>query len=401
MLPTMLTKALALAFLVGQAIAEENPGSYIPYADSGCTKAIPDSTYDLSDLATGVEKWRIRKGYPAFTQFKQAHFPSAKSAVGGSGKQVWWKLAKAPDTQCRIVMMQRYSQLSYGDADPKQPPGNIFITAGMGTTGCFFSQLRDGVDLMTTYCCGKADCEQLSMGNGALYRRDEAGNFSFIEGSVEAAPETHSRVGSAVARAADMVAKEEARRDLDDVVASTSLIEERATVFNPKEWTKCKVSKNQGAHTSAGKQTIIGNVQTCTSPPCTFAVSQSIDSSTTLTRSRSVTITNGFDASVSFSGGITWPVKAETTVSAGYHFSAAIATDTGTSMTNGRSTTVSNTFGLQIGTTGFATFTPTLRCFTVEVDCGGGSTNGWHQCNPVFNSDGKTLQGDYNVVYIG
>lgn len=241
------------------------------------------------------------------------------------------------------------------------------------------------------------------MGNGALYRRDDNGDFSLIEESVAAAPEISPRVGSVAARAAADVAVKRGNA-LQDLLEKTKLIAATATKLansDPSKWKHCKVTNTPVGHTSAGMQTIIGAQQTCSSPPCTFSVSQAISIGTTLTRSQSTTITNGMDASIDVAVGPTWPVEATVSTHIGYTFSSAIAQGTDTGMTNTTTTTVTNTFGLQVGTTGFATFTPTLRCMTVEMDCGGGPVGGWHQCNPVLNPDGKTPQGDYNVVYVG
>ncbi|PLB44403.1 hypothetical protein P170DRAFT_440701 [Aspergillus steynii IBT 23096] len=168
-----------------------------------------------------------------------------------------------------------------------------------------------------------------------------------------------------------------------------------------EEWdgTGCTVVESNGPYTQAGHQTIVGSTQYCGSnDACSFPVSGSISSGTTLSSSYSQTITNGFDVGIDVSVGTDFIVKTDVTTHFGYNFAESIAEEQGMSVDESKSFTVGNTLTQKPGTRAFLTFTPTYNCVESILDCGGDSNSDplW-LCNP--ETSGDQIQGDYMVVY--
>ena len=161
---------------------------------------------------------------------------------------------------------------------------------------------------------------------------------------------------------------------------------------------KCTVKLNEPVP-EAGKQSLVANPNVCSGGPCSFAISHGVTVSTTFSTSEDTTITNSVGGSLSITAGEDFIVEDEVTVTAQYTFAKAVSKSTGTAITNGTTVTVTNTLGQQEGTTAFVTFTPTYLCWYPEISCGGDQDTYMDYCVPQFESDGKTLQGDYTVVY--
>lgn len=149
---------------------------------------------------------------------------------------------------------------------------------------------------------------------------------------------------------------------------------------------------------------MVSSVQTCTTATCSFSVSRGVTVSTSLTSTSEQTITNGFGTSISVKTGLNFIVDFEASASIEYNFAKAITKSQSQSVMNSTAVTVTNNVGQQLGTTAFVTFTPTYLCYFAKVDCGAGPSDSFSLCQPQLTENGdkgKTLQGDYNVVYIG
>ncbi|RDL30798.1 uncharacterized protein BP5553_10143 [Venustampulla echinocandica] len=378
----LLVNVAILSTLVGHGLAHK---WFVPYSDSSCKNRTDDGSHRLSVEGNTVNNWKITQGYPGQTPFWDVSFPSATSAPGGSGKQVWWKLDERADPGCRIQLMQEYTQGGYGNVVPGMPWGNVFISADQ--PGCYFSQLRDKAQLGGTFCCGHDDCTAMNAGNHALDRR-QLEEYEHDSGTV-----IEARGGSVAARAAEVVSQMKPTPEELSVITEDS-------VSKRDEFGDCKAEDMIGPFINAGKQTMIGSVQTCTSSPCTFSSSSAIGVSSTLSQSKTTTVDVGGQMSVTVTAGLAWPFAATGSTTIGASISRAVAQGTDTSMTNSTTVTVANTFGLPLGTTGFATFTATYKCWSAKVSCGGNKTPGWTLCHPQLNAD-KSIQGDFNVVIVG
>ena len=178
---------------------------------------------------------------------------------------------------------------------------------------------------------------------------------------------------------------------------SSTLIPKRDSSKN-FDTSKCTVTLNEPVP-EAGKQSLVANPNICSSGTCSFAISHGVTVSTTFSTSEETTITNSFGESYSLQAGVDFIVDTEMTVSLAYTFAKAVSKSTGTAITNSTTVTVTNTLGQQEGTTAFVTFTPTYLCWDPKISCGGDKDAYMDYCVPQFESDGKTLQGDYTVVY--
>lgn len=77
-----------------------------------------------------------------------------------------------------------------------------------------------------------------------------------------------------------------------------------------------------------------------------------------------------------------------------------MADQTRTTITDSTTVTVRNDVGQRLGTNAFVTFTPTYTCWPVAINCGTPEEGQVEYCQPALDPDGKTLEGDYLVVYI-
>lgn len=160
----------------------------------------------------------------------------------------------------------------------------------------------------------------------------------------------------------------------------------------------CDVLDLEGPFTEAGHQTIVGSTQYCGSnDACLFPVTGTISSGTTLSSSRTQTITNGMDFGIDVSVGTDFIVKTDVTTHVGYNWAESIAEEQGVSVDESKSFTVGNTLTQKPGTRAFLTFTPTYKCYEARLDCGDGPSAPLWMCNPEAPSD--DIQGDYMVVY--
>lgn len=166
------------------------------------------------------------------------------------------------------------------------------------------------------------------------------------------------------------------------------------------EWdgTGCEAVDTRGPFAEAGHQTIVGSTQYCGSnTACSFPVSGSISSGTTLSSSYTQTITNGMDVGIDVSVGTDFIVKTDVSTHIGYNFAESIAKQKGMSVDKSKTFTVGNTLTQKPGTRAFLSFTPTYQCVESKLDCGGGVSDPLWMCNPEASDD--QLQGDYMVVY--
>ena len=182
--------------------------------------------------------------------------------------------------------------------------------------------------------------------------------------------------------------------------------EETSSALTPKrdgsqdfDTSKCTVELNEPVP-AAGKQTLVANPNFCSGPSGSFAISHGVTVSTTISTSQDTRITNSVGGSLSIQAGVNFLfVQSSVTATAEYSIAKAVSKSTGTAITNGTTATVTNTLGQQEGTTAFVTFTPTYHCWYPKISCGGDQDTYVDYCEPQFESDGQTPQGDYTVVY--
>jgi hypothetical protein len=164
---------------------------------------------------------------------------------------------------------------------------------------------------------------------------------------------------------------------------------------------KCKTVDLDGPYNSAGKQTMVSNVQTCTTSPCYISVSHALSVSTTLTTGSSTTLTDTYGDSVAIKTGIDFIEELDITTTLSYSLATAFETSTSTGITNGTTVTVTNTLGQALGSSAFVSFTPTYNCYSASIDCGGGASDSvFDFCQPATSDGVDSIEGDYTVVYV-
>ncbi len=149
----------------------------IPYKDGQCTQPVTD--YKLDGNSEPVSIWDNAAGWPSVSRYSAPTFPGAESKTGG-GYTVYWKIAQ-PGPGCRVAIMQPYGQTMYGSMSFPAPPGNVVLVAAKA--GCYYSSVPQGVDLISTFCCGTGDCAPLSVGNAALLKREDTSLSLFSKAS--------------------------------------------------------------------------------------------------------------------------------------------------------------------------------------------------------------------------
>jgi hypothetical protein len=157
--------------------------------------------------------------------------------------------------------------------------------------------------------------------------------------------------------------------------------------------------------TTGGPQTSVTQPNVCTGhQDCSHQVSFSITTSTAVTSGQTTTNTVSGGVSVSYSAGIDFIVsdKAEATFHAevAHSWATEKSSTVGTSTQNG----VTETITQAAGTTAFLSFTPIFRCtiadWTCSDDKGSYTLTQWAVCTPAWSPDGKTMSGEYAMVYM-
>ncbi|KAH8427166.1 uncharacterized protein LDX57_004881 [Aspergillus melleus] len=346
-----------------------------PHLDPQCKNAT-SFTWGFSEDSRwtdeAVEPKGISEKLSNVAWYGNVEFPEEAAGEGSGAYDVWWRVQDL-DPGCRFALINLYTQKNYGMVPGVEMPGNQILN--VGAPGCFYSSLPALQDIGATFCCGQGDCGSMNLGNSALTKREEE----------QVQPPTEKR------DARRKHAKGEQR------AALKAALERR----EDEDWdgSGCKAVDTWGPSIEAGKQTIIGSTQYCGSnDACSFPISGSISSGTTLSSSSSQTITNGMDVSVGVSVGSDFIVKSEVSTTMGYNFAESIATENGVSVDESKTFTVGNTLTQKPGTRAFLTFTPTYKCFEASLDCGGPTSEPLWLCNPETTGE-DSIQGDYMVVY--
>ncbi|KAI9702339.1 MAG: hypothetical protein M1836_000818 [Candelina mexicana] len=250
-----------------------------------------------------------------------------------------------------------------------------------------------------------SDCKALSPGDAALYKRalevsatrprvsELSGASHLIHIKVEALdarPSTNQE--GTLKNKRNKRSTLRRRQSMAYMLASTKHLADES---------KCKVTTIGAPATEAGKQVLVANPSTCSIALCSFAISHAVTVSITYSTNTEMTMTTSAGASIPVKAGIDFISDAEVTGTLESLWAKAVSESTGTSITHGYTVTVTDTLGQQIGITACATFTPIYLCWATTVSCGGEGQAGMNYSQPQFGSDGKTLQGDYTVVYTG
>ena len=162
------SKTLGFALTLFLSVSNVQAQAIIPYKDGQCTQPVTDFKFDGNTQRNDV--WDNKNGWPQVSRYSNPSFPGAEAKTGG-GYNVYWKIDQ-PGPSCRVAIMAPYSQPSYGSMAFPAPPGNVILVAGKA--GCYFSSIPQGVDIVSTFCCGTGDCAPISVGNSALLKREDA-----------------------------------------------------------------------------------------------------------------------------------------------------------------------------------------------------------------------------------
>ena len=121
------------------------------------------------------------------------------------------------------------------------------------------------------------------------------------------------------------------------------------------------------------------------------------------------TFGTSYDQSVTDSKGTTVTVEAglnygiaSASVSTSIEHQVAETVMKGTShqLSNSITDTIAKSVSVKAGTKALLTFTPTMRCYTADLNCNGLMSES-DFCNPAVGPDGKLAQGEYTVVVVG
>ena len=130
--PSIVKATSALAFLLSLASGE----GLVPYKDGQCKEIVPSVTISGNKYAP-TDAFADLNGFPKASFFSDIEFDGVESKDGGY--DIWWQVPEL-NPGCGVALMQEFSQISYGNFEFEQPPGNVFLFAKQ--SGCIYSHIQ-------------------------------------------------------------------------------------------------------------------------------------------------------------------------------------------------------------------------------------------------------------------
>ncbi|KAI1456366.1 hypothetical protein F4805DRAFT_229187 [Annulohypoxylon moriforme] len=347
-----LLRLLSIALLYPTYTAAS--GNFVAYGDFNCqeqkldvwSEGIPvaNSTlrtdYSLTD-------WNSHAGGHYYENLTFSEAVKTNHTLDESPIQVvWWKLQEA-DPTCEYMIMK---DTPYGWQVLTKLPGDEILR--VSREGCYFSALRPGDSLITSFCCGQDDCapariEQQAVTDPTNTPTEGAPKCSLIRGTF----------------------------------SSTPTVEEGPQVG---------VTRPQGCEAA---------------PACTHSVTESQTFSTAVTHFQSYTWTTetGFEAR--FESGIDFLADDKSSFGVTLSIAQSFMDETGTTLTMGNISSSSEGSKQIPGTYAFYSFTPRYNCWKGDVNCGKDKDGDdkilqdINFCQPMMSTSGEAL-GTFRMVYL-
>ncbi|KAI0882992.1 uncharacterized protein GGS22DRAFT_190967 [Annulohypoxylon maeteangense] len=328
-------------------------GDFVAYGDFNCQDQkldiwsdgvpVPDSTL-RTDYS--IKDWDSHAGGHYYENLTFSEAAKTNHTLDQQPIQVvWWKLQEA-DPTCQYIIMKDSPR---GWQVLNKLPGDEIIRADR--EGCYYSALRPGDSLITSFCCGHDDCA-----------------IAEIEKKPAANPQ-NTATGEAP------------KCSLINSYSSTPTVED-------------------------GPQIGVTRAQGCEAPPaCTHSVSESQSFSTAVSYFRSYTWTTQTGVEVGFTSGVDFLADAKSNVDITTSIAQSFMDETGTALTVGNITTSSEGSRQVPGTFAFYSFTPQYNCWKGDVSCGKDQDGeekilkGINFCQPMMSTSGDAA-GTFRMVYI-
>ncbi|KAI1205209.1 uncharacterized protein F4807DRAFT_464866 [Annulohypoxylon truncatum] len=328
-------------------------GGFVAYGDFNCQEqkldvwsdgvTVPDSTL-RTDYS--IKDWNSHAGGHYYENLTFSEAVKTNHTLDEAPIQVvWWKLEEV-DRTCQYVIMKDSPR---GWQVLNKLPGDEIVRASR--EGCYYSALRPGDNLITSFCCGQDDCAIVEI--------------------------------------------------------------EKQHVTNPKDTTtgeapKCSIVNSYSSTPTVedGPQIGITRSQGCEAPPaCSHSVSESQSFSTAVSHFQSYTWTSetGFEAT--FESGVDFLVDDRSHAGISYSIGQSFMDETGTTLTVGNITSSSEGSRQVPGTYAFYSFTPQYNCWKADVSCGKDKDGNEmilkdvNFCQPIISTSGDAA-GTFRMVYV-
>lgn len=314
---------------------------------------------------------------------------------GGGGGQTWFSVPQ-PKAGCKVLFFGQ----TPGMAAPRGVPG--IMTAIADTAGCYFVNTANKISV--NYCCGDDECESIGagvMGTAPPSRKRSVQEFrAEVAGQALPAAVIDKRV--ARTRLADtepivsVVSVEKRDTPVPNIYAAKDTFSAQdgytAPPAGPNTWCEPAQPKS-GSQTygRAGTLQLVGNREKCTGTFCSFGISASMSSGTTLdvTGSEDDTSSHGINWSgtVGYQGDFAPTMLF--TAGGDKSWSTAITNSTSTSNSTTTESEISDSLGVQYGTWAQLGLVAQLNCNMFVATCHNGTTTtqlNIEKCTPIANS---------------
>jgi hypothetical protein len=165
-------------------------------------------------------------------------------------------------------------------------------------------------------------------------------------------------------------------------------------------FSECKMTPGTPFNVGGRQDMISGGSQHCdTGNPCNTEVSYTMTNSVEISSSHEEGFTSTQGIDVSFTEGTSFPITAQTTFGISLSFAESVSDTTGQSQGTSNASSVSHTMGANPGGEAILTFTPSMQCYDVAVQCGSSPSWSVTSCAPNLKED--KVVGEYIMVYIG
>ncbi|KAI1441898.1 hypothetical protein F5Y02DRAFT_421586 [Annulohypoxylon stygium] len=291
-------------------------GGFVAYGDYNCQEQKLDVWSDGvtvldSTLRTdySLKDWDSHAGGHYYENLTFSQTTSTNHTLDEPPIQVvWWKLQEV-DPTCEYLIMKDTPR---GWQVLNKLPGDEILRADR--EGCYYSALRPGDSLITSFCCGRDDCA-----------------VAEIEKKYEKSP-GDSSTGDAP----------------------------KCSVVKSSSYSSTPTIEN-------GPQIGITRPQGCeAAPACIHSVTNSQSFSTAVANYHTYTWTTETGFQVSYDSGVNFLAEDKINLQLSYSISQAFAEETGTTITSGNISTTSEGSRQVPGTFVFYSFTPQYECWQAD-----------------------------------
>lgn len=165
-------------------------------------------------------------------------------------------------------------------------------------------------------------------------------------------------------------------------------------------YSTCKFTPGEVFY-AGGRQDIVSpSLKNCdTGPPCSTEVSYTMTDSVEISSSEEHGSTNTSGIDLSSTIGASFPITATVTVGASFSFAKSVSSSTSQSHSQSNATSITDSMGSHPGSQALLTFTPSMECYEVTVQCPNSQKRMVNSCSPNMK-DGRVI-GEYLQLYVG